>query len=114
LAIGTLTGGETVRAIAVAQKMLPRLVCAAAVTAALSGAAFAQFPTPSINLEQEKHRTPQEIERDKAIDRAYKSATQKIPDQRAANDPWADIRPTPPAPPQKKKQQVSQEKKHAE
>ncbi len=101
----------------IVQKTLLRIAGAAAVTAVLVGSAAAQFPMPSVNLEQEKVRTPQEIEHDKAIDRAYQSATKKIPDKQSANDPWADVRsaPTPAAPsPKKKQQQVSQEKKHTE
>ena len=80
----------------------------------LAGSAAAQFPMPSVYLEQDKHRTPQQIEHDQAIDRAYQSATKKIPDRQIANDPWADVRPAPAAAPQKKKQQVSQNKKHTE
>ena len=110
MVVGTLTGDKTVSVMAIAQRTLLRLICAMAVTAMLSGAASAQF-NPSINLEQEKHRTPEQIEHDKAIDKAYQSATQKIPDRKVANDPWTDVRPTPPAPPEKK---ISQNKKHAE
>ena len=98
----------------IVQKTLLRIAGAAAVTAVLVGSAAAQFPMPSVNLEREKVRTPQEIERDKAIDRAYQSATKKIPDKQIANDPWSDVRPSPAAAPQKKKQQLSQEKKHTE
>ena len=99
---------------AIVQKTLLTVICAVAAMAVLARPAAAQFPMPSINLEHEKHRTPEEIEHDKAIDRAYKSATKKIPDQSAANDPWATVRPTPPAVPPKKKERVSQDKKHAE
>jgi hypothetical protein len=98
----------------IVQKTLLRIAGAAAVTAVLVGSAAAQFPMPSVNLEQEKVRTPQEIEHDQAIDRAYQSATKKIPDKESANDPWSDVRPSPAAAPQKKKQQLSQEKKHTE
>jgi hypothetical protein len=91
-----------------------RLICAAAVTAAPAGPAFAQFPTPSFSLQNDKQKTPDEIEHDKAIDRAYQSATKKIPDKSTVNDPWADVRPAPAVVPPKKKQQVSQDKKHAE
>jgi membrane-bound lytic murein transglycosylase B len=111
---GTLTGDETVSVMAIAHRTLLRLICAAAVTAALAGSASAQFPAPSFSLQHDKQKTPQEIEHDKAIDQAYQSATKKIPDKSTANDPWADVRPAPPAVPPKKKQQVSQEKKHAE
>jgi len=87
---------------------------AAVFTAALTGTAFAQLPMPSINLEQEKRRSPEEIEKDRQIDKAYQSATKKIPDQNVSNDPWAGVRPTPPAAPEKKKQRVSQNKKQQE
>ena len=48
--------------------------------------------------------TPDEAEKQRKLDEAYKSATNKIPDQRT-NDPWAVVRPTPPTPGAKKKQQ---------
>jgi hypothetical protein len=94
-------------------KALLRIAGAAALTAALAGTAAAQLPMPSVNLEQEKHRTPQQIEQDKAIDRAYQSATKKIPDQQSSNDPWAGVRSSPPPPAenkklQSKKQQLTQ------
>ncbi len=96
------------------RKTLSRSIGAAAVMAVLAGSASAQFPAPTISLQNDKAKTPQQIERDQAIDRAYRSATKKIPDKETANDPWADVRPAPPPRPEKKKQQVSQEKKHAE
>jgi hypothetical protein len=113
------TGGddETVSVMAIAQRTQRtwlRLICAAAVTAMLAGPASAQFPTPTFSLQNDKQKTPDEIEHDKAIDRAYQSATKKIPDKSTANDPWADVRPAPAAVPPKKKQQVSQDKKPAE
>jgi hypothetical protein len=113
MVVGTLTGDKTVSVMAIVQRTLPRLIGAMAVTAMLSGSASAQF-NPSINLEQEKHRTPEEIQHDQAIDKAYQSVTKKIPDQNATNDPWADVRPAPQAAPEKKKQQVSQNKKHSD
>ena len=57
----------------------------------LAGPAYAQMPT--INLLHEKEPlTPQEQERQKEIDQAYKNATKKIPDQKAAADPWGNMR----------------------
>jgi hypothetical protein len=47
--------------------------------------------------------TQEEIEKQKALDDAYKAATNKIPDQRS-NDPWATVRPTGSTPAAKKKQ----------
>jgi hypothetical protein len=43
---------------------------------------------------EQKHLTPEEQERQKQLDKDYKAATNKIPDQKAA-DPWATVRPTP-------------------
>jgi hypothetical protein len=103
---------DTVSVMDMNKNALRAFGCAIAFSVALTGVAFAQLPMPSINLEQEKHRTPEQIEHDKAIDQAYKSATQKIPDRNATNDPWATVRPAPPAPLEKKKQQLSQNKKH--
>ena len=61
MVVGTLTGDKTVSVMAIAQKTLLRLICAVAITAVLTGSAAAQFQMPSINLEQEKHRTPEQI-----------------------------------------------------
>jgi membrane-bound lytic murein transglycosylase B len=93
---------------------LRKLLYAAAFTAALAGTAAAQMPMPSFSLEHEKNKTPEQIAHDKAVDQAYQSATKKIPDKSVVNDPWADVRPTPAAVPEKKKQQMSQNKKHAQ
>jgi hypothetical protein len=107
-------GHEAVSVMKIARRTLLGLIAGAGAAAVSAGPAVAQFPMPSINLEQDRHRTPEEIEHDRAIDNAYRSAAKKIPDKKAVNDPWADVRPTAPAAPGKKKQQVSQEKKHAE
>ena len=72
------------------------LVLAAAF--ALPGAgALAQSPImPKISIggEQKRALTPEEQERQKQIDADYKSATSKIPAQKAP-DPWADVRQAP-------------------
>ncbi len=90
-----------------ARNILRKLIGAALLSGALTGIASAQLPMPSINLEQEKHRSPEQIEHDKAIDKAYKSATQKIPDKAVSDDPWATVRPAPPAAVPKKKSESS-------
>jgi hypothetical protein len=41
------------------------------------------------------HRTKEQKEYDKSIDREYQSELKKIPDA-GKKDPWANIRPTPP------------------
>jgi len=84
--------------------MLRKLIQAAAIIALLSGTAAAQF-MPGIPLNADKPPpTPEEIEKQKAIDRAYRSAAGKIPDKKPVVDPWANIR-TAPATATKNKQQ---------
>jgi hypothetical protein len=97
----------------IVQRNLLRTAAAVAMTAVLAGSAAAQFPMPSFSLQNDKTKTPQQVEQDQQIDRAYKSATKKIPDKNTANDPWANVRTAPPPHPEKKKQ-LSQAKKHAE
>jgi hypothetical protein len=85
-------------------KMLAKLVLAGAVIAVPMGAAFAQTPMPKFSLGADKPKlTPEEQEKKDELDRAYKAATAKIPDK-TVSDPWADIRPTSPAPALKKAQ----------
>jgi hypothetical protein len=81
-----------------------KLAGAVAIAAIMTGTAAAQLPMPGLSLGKDKPPpTPEEIERQKQIDNAYKSATTKIPNQSGANDPWASVRPAP-ATPSKKKQ----------
>jgi len=94
----------------------PRLVVpAAAIVALLSGTAVAQAPSgggggnplmPRLSIGDDVKRklTPEEQERQDALDAAYKAATKKIPDQKAA-DPWATVRPSPQTAAQNKKPQ---------
>jgi hypothetical protein len=43
-------------------------------------------------------RTGQEKKNDRAIDRAYQSTIKRLPDaEKKKSDPWADVRPAPPA-----------------
>jgi hypothetical protein len=115
MVVGTLADNETVSVMTILRKTLSRLISAAAVMAVLVGAASAQFPAPTFSLQNDKPKTPQQIEHDQAIDRAYRSATKKIPEKQTANDPWADVRSAPtPTAPEKKKQEASQNKKHAD
>jgi hypothetical protein len=88
------------------QSRWSRLILLTAALTLLTTSAFAQMPMPSMSLQGDQKRplTPEELERRKQIDSDYKAATSKIPD-RKANDPWATVRPTSPAPAPKKKQQ---------
>ncbi len=77
--------------------MLRRASLAAAILIVLSaGTAFAQLPMPSFSLHDDKPApTPEQIERQKALDNAYHAATKKIPDKKEPADPWGSVRPNP-------------------
>jgi hypothetical protein len=63
----------------------------AAVVALLAGPAYAQMP--NINLMPEvKTLTPEEKEQEAAQQKAYRDSLKKIPDAKASNDPWGDVR----------------------
>jgi hypothetical protein len=55
------------------------------------------MPKMSIGGEQKRALSPEEQERQKQIDADYKAATSKIPAQKKAADPWADVRQGPAA-----------------
>ena len=91
-----------------ARKALRVSIPAAAIIALLTGAAYAQSPIMpkfSIGGDEKRKLTPEEQEKQNQLDNAYKAATNKIPDKKAGNDPWGDVRPAAPAPAPKKKQQ---------
>ena len=79
------------------QGTLRNMIGAAAIVAGLTGSAFAQF-TPGLTLrpDSERQLTPEEKEKQKAIDNAYRSAIGKIPDKQKPADPWGNIRPAEP------------------
>ncbi len=63
----------------------------AAVFALLAGPAYAQMP--NINLMPEvKTLTPEEKAQEAAQQKAYKDSLKKIPDAKASNDPWGNVR----------------------
>ena len=78
---------------------------AVALTALLTGPAYAQS-MPDINIIPEaRSKTPEEIEQDKINEKAYKESLRKIPDAKASNDPWGTVRaPDAPAKPAKSTQ----------
>ena len=76
--------------------MRRKLLLAGAALSLLTAAASAQMPMPQISLGHDKAPpSPEQMAKQKAIDEAYKSATQKIPDKKKADDPWATVRPNP-------------------
>lgn len=55
------------------------------------------FATPAfaqnVNLIPElPSKTPEQIEQDKILQKAYRDSLRKIPDAKAANDPWGSVR----------------------
>ena len=66
---------------------------AAVLVVLLAGPAYAQMQTPSINLIPDAPtKSPDEIERDQARDKAYKESLKKIPDAKTSSDPWGNAR----------------------
>jgi hypothetical protein len=74
---------------------LMRTFVLAALIVLLSASAYSQ----GLNLSGlgEKTRSPAENQRDREVDNAYKSATEKIPNRNAKGDPWHDMRGTSPS-----------------
>jgi hypothetical protein len=58
-----------------------------------TGPARAQGSTPSINLlADQPSKTPEEVEKEEAQQKAYKESLKKIPDAKASTDPWGNVR----------------------
>ena len=87
------------------KNMLRKIVHAGAIIAFLTGAASAQMPMPGINLSPDRQMTPEEKEKQKTIENAYKSAIEKIPDKKPPADPWGAVRSTTPSSKPKQGQQ---------
>ena len=69
-----------------------RVICAAAMMAMLAGPVCAQSKSPKTLEEMMDAKTPDQIEKEKAADRAYKDSLKKIPDAKAPADPWGSAR----------------------
>lgn len=67
---------------------------AAAVVAMLAGPAFAQSNAnaPKTLEQMMDAKTPDQIEKEQAADRAYKDSLKKIPDAKTPADPWGSAR----------------------
>ena len=77
---------------AFSRRNLALAAAAAAVVALLPVGAAAQLP---MSMAHDKPApTPEQIEKQRALDKAYKAATEKIPEKNVA-DPWGGIRPAP-------------------
>jgi hypothetical protein len=75
--------------------MLHKTIRTALILLLMTEAVSAQTPTPGVHVNEDqgkRPRTKEQQEYDRALDRAYQSATKKIP-ERNKPDPWGDIRP---------------------
>jgi hypothetical protein len=72
--------------------MLRRLVCAGATILLITGTAGAQSNL-SVPFKSEPPPSQEQIERQKAADKAYQAAIRKLPDKKSSADPWGDVRP---------------------
>jgi hypothetical protein len=75
--------------------MLGKFIRAGVLIAVMTTNAFAQGVSMSPFNVPPPAPTHEEIEKQQALDRAYRSATTKIPDKKVVNDPWSDVRPSP-------------------
>jgi hypothetical protein len=91
--------------VSLSKDILGKIVHVGAIIALLTGAASAQMPMPGINLSPDRQMTPEEKEKQKAIENAYKSAIEKIPDKKPPADPWGAVRSTTPSSKPKQGQQ---------
>jgi len=69
-----------------------KVLFAAAMIAMLAGPACAQSQAPKTLEEMMDAKTPDQIEKERAADRAYKDSLKKIPDAKAPADPWGNAR----------------------
>jgi hypothetical protein len=89
--------------------MLRKLIQAGAVLALLTGPASAQ----SMNMTPDfsTHKTQGEQQRDREIELKYHETVDSLPDRKASNDPWGNVRAAPaakqPATAAKKPQQAN-------
>jgi hypothetical protein len=65
----------------------------AAAIAVLVWPVYARAQMPSINmLADQPSKTPEQIEKEQAQDKAYKESLKKIPDAKTSADPWGGVR----------------------
>jgi hypothetical protein len=77
--------------------MLRITIYAILIVALIMGAASAQTDKPGLPGYSNAARTDQEKKNDRELDRAYERTIKGRPDAKQNSDPWADVRPAPPA-----------------
>jgi len=68
------------------------LAAAGFVAAPVSSALAQGMPMPGFQLGAGKQMSPEEKERQDRLEKAARDAQSKVPDQKANNDPWANVR----------------------
>ena len=63
----------------------------AALFVLLTGPAYAQMPNINL-LADQPGKTEEQIQKEKAQEKAYKDTLKSIPDAKASNDPWGGMR----------------------
>jgi hypothetical protein len=70
-----------------------RVLLIAVAIALLTGLAPARAQAPHINMLSDlPSKTPEELEKEEAQQKAYKESLKKIPDAKVSNDPWGNVR----------------------
>ena len=77
--------------------MLRKAIHATLIVILMMGAASAQTDKQGLPGYSNAVRTDSEKKNDREIDRAYQSTIRGRPDAEKKSDPWADVRPAPPA-----------------
>jgi len=68
-------------------------LAAAALVVVPAASALAQgLPMPGLQFGGGKQMSPEEKARQDALEKAARDAQSKVPDQKASNDPWANVR----------------------
>jgi len=78
---------------------------------ALTASASAQMNLAAPNM---KYKTQEEVDQAIQRDKDYKATMQKLPDQKASNDPWGNIRSSAPAPTEPKQKPKPKKKASAQ
>ena len=68
-----------------------KVVFAAVMILLLGAPAYAQSKAPTMEQMMDA-KTPDQIEKEQAADKAYKESLKKIPDAKASSDPWGNAR----------------------
>jgi hypothetical protein len=77
--------------------MLRKTIHATLIVILMMGTASAQTDKQGLPGYSNAVRTDSEKKNDREIDRAYQSTIRGRPDAEKKSDPWADVRPAPPA-----------------